>query len=125
MKEKIFLALNINFINFHVQGSIEQHTKYWMKLCYNQILHDWFNFLQVQEKIKSQSDILERFERTLEREEAALRETIASLLQEVRSPALLELDATPDEVKPTLVRLTHEYSCLKMVTSLSYKSFSK
>ena len=68
------------------------------------------NCLQVQEKIKSQSDILERFERTLEREEAALRETIASLLQEVRSPALLELDATPDEVKPTLVRLAHVYS---------------
>ena len=32
-----------------------------------------------------------------------MRETIASLLQEVKSPALLELDATPDEVKPTLV----------------------
>jgi hypothetical protein len=59
---------------------------------------------QVQEKIKSQYDIMERFERTLEREEVALRETIASLLQEVKSPALLELDATPDEVKPTLVK---------------------
>jgi hypothetical protein len=47
---------------------------------------------------------MERFERTLEREEVALRETIASLLQEVKSPALLELDATPDEVKPTLVK---------------------
>ena len=40
-----------------------------------------------------------------EREETSLRETIASLLQEVRSPALLELDATPDEVKPTLVKM--------------------
>ena len=57
----------------------------------------------MQEKIKSQYDILERFERTLEREETSLRETIASLLQEVQSPALLELDATPDEVKPTIV----------------------
>jgi hypothetical protein len=65
---------------------------------------------QVQEKIKSQYDIMERFERTLEREEVALRETIASLLQEVKNPALLELDATPDEVKPTLVKTSKTFA---------------
>ncbi len=75
------------------------------RLC-KQPLRLTFALIQVQDKIKSQFDIIERFERTLEREETALRETIASLLQEVRSPALLELDATPDDVKPTIVSAT-------------------
>ena len=53
-----------------------------------------------------------------EREETSLRETIASLLQEVRSPALLELDATPDEVKPTLVKMksVNLHLCYSTVT---------
>lgn len=54
-----------------------------------------FFISKVQDKIKEQADILDRFEKTLEREELSLRETIASLLQEVQSPSLLELDATP------------------------------
>ena len=47
---------------------------------------------KVQDKIKAHADILERFSETLEREQLALKETVASLLQEVRSPALLELE---------------------------------
>ena len=64
---------------------------------------------KVDDKIKAHADILDRFAETLESEQLALKETVALLLQEVRSPALLELEATADEVKPTLVKI--EISC--------------
>lgn len=60
---------------------------------------------KVEEKIKAHSDILERFAETLESEQQILKENVASLLQEVRSPQLLELEATADEIKPTLAKI--------------------
>ena len=44
---------------------------------------------KVQQKINSQADILDRFERTLEKEQSSLRETIIALLAEVKNPTLL------------------------------------
>ena len=60
---------------------------------------------KVDEKIIAHRDILERFAETLEKEQLVLKENVISLLQEVRSPALLELEATADEIKPTLAKL--------------------
>ena len=60
---------------------------------------------KVDEKIIAHRDILERFAETLEKEQLVLKENVMSLLQEVRSPALLELEATADEIKPTLTKL--------------------
>ncbi len=60
---------------------------------------------KVQDKIRAHADILDRFAETLEQEQTYLKDTVFSILQEVRSPALLELEATADEVKPTLAKI--------------------
>ena len=56
-------------------------------------------------KVRAQADILTRFEEALETEQVSLRETVTSLLQDVKSPTLLELDSTVDEVKPALAKI--------------------
>ena len=79
---------------------------------------------KVQDKIKAHADILERFSETLESEQLALKETVAALLQEVRTPALLELEATADEVKPTLAKIEQ---MLKQASAkvLQYNQYEK
>jgi hypothetical protein len=79
---------------------------------------------KVQDKIKAHADILERFAETLEKEQIYLKESVASLLQEVRSPALLELEATADEVKPTLAKIEQ---MLKQASAkvLQYNQYEK
>ena len=79
---------------------------------------------KVDDKIKAHADILDRFAETLESEQLALKEAVASLLQEVRSPALLELEATADEVKPTLVKIEQ---MLKQASAkvLQYNQYEK
>ena len=105
---------------------------------------------KVDDKIKAHADILDRFAETLESEQLALKESVAALLQEVllwtvkikayfythivltiffsnsqvRSPALLELEATADEVKPTLVKIEQ---MLKQASAkvLQYNQYEK
>ena len=84
---------------------------------------------KVDDKIKAHADILDRFAETLESEQLALKETVAILLQEVRSPALLELEATADEVKPTLAKieqnLKHCFAWMRCkTTSMNFSKLS-
>ncbi len=79
---------------------------------------------KVDDKIKAHADILERFAETLESEQLALKDSVLSLLQEVRTPALLELEATADEVKPTLAKIEQ---MLKQASTkvLQYNQYEK
>ena len=60
---------------------------------------------KVDTKVKAQADILKRFEQTMAIEQETLKETVTSLFQEVKSPTLLELDSTADEVVPALSKI--------------------
>ena len=68
-----------------IKNNIEFWTKWqlWPKNVITQILQRLYNFISI----------------------LVLKENVISLLQEVRSPALLELEATADEIKPTLAKL--------------------
>lgn len=60
---------------------------------------------RIQDRINGQRDVLPRFQKQLEIEERILRETAKEALKEVSNPALLESEASIEEIKPTLKKI--------------------
>lgn len=60
---------------------------------------------KVHDKVREHANLPVRFEAALEEELGVLRSQVANLFQEVRSPVLLELESTVEEVRPVLAKL--------------------
>ena len=60
---------------------------------------------KIHERIRAQSDVLPRFQRQLELEERALNDSVREVFKDVNNRALLEAEASIEEIKPTLKKI--------------------